>query len=223
MAAPPSPVKGAGLLLRLYDLQSSSDKGIPELSIPDAKVTTITSLTSNDDKSTQGFPSAASAYEVLHISKLIVDDPYAEDVAATKSFVKSLDWQVYGLINKVVRPGLEVEVVPKGATMVCVGITPSEGQYQDYSDWYDSEHIRLLSKVPGWRASARYQLAKAFGRDDGIAPFITVHFYDEANGLGGKEWQESVSTEWTKRIREGVQKPHFRRVWTVGEQRHVTE
>lgn len=222
MAAPPIPIKGAGLLLRLFN-PSTTSITLPILNVPGSVPTSSTTLTSTDDKTTSGSPTGCIAYEVLHLSKLIVEAGYLSDVAATKENASASDlaWQVYKLMTKRTRPGLEDQITPKGCPMVCVGITPGEGKYQDYADWFDEEHAELLSKVPGWRSSARYQLAKSFGTEGFVAPFIAVHFYDEVNGLGGEEWTASISTEWTKRIRNATERPHFRRIWTVIEQEKI--
>jgi hypothetical protein len=221
MSAPPIPVKGAGLLFRLYSRTDSSNKIDLEWDIPGAAITTITALSSTDEKVIDGYPNASITYKVGHISKLISGEAYHRDVAINKDNTTSLDWHVYKLISERTRPGLETVPLPAGSTMICVGVTPREGYYQDYADWFDEEHAQLISKVPGWRSSKRYQLAKTFGRDGVVAPFIAVHFYDQVNGLGGTEWQASVNTEWTKRVRENCSVPHFRRVWTVEEQREM--
>ena len=88
----------------------------------------------------------------------------------------------------------------------------------DFHNWYKQEHIETLSKVPGWRRSVRYELVEAYGTKGGVTPFVALHFYDEINGLGGPEWQASVGTEWTARIKANTAKPHHRRIWTVEEQ-----
>jgi hypothetical protein len=215
MSAPPVPVKGAGLLFRLYSPKNPQTKIDLALDIPGAAISTITSLSSTDEKVVDGYPSANIVYKVEHLSKLISGEAYDRDVAQNKDNTCLLEWQVYKFISERSKPGLETDILPARSTVICVGITPSEGHYQDYADWFESEHAELLSKVPGWRASKRYQLAKAFGREGFVAPFIAVHFYDQENGLGGTEWKASVNTDWTKKVRENCSVPHFRRVWTV--------
>lgn len=210
------PVKGAGILLRLYTPSSSPNELETKIDIPGANITQITTLSSTDDKVASGSPTNSIVYDVLHISKFLIPGAYENDPAHTKG-TASLDWQVYKRISKRTRPGLEAELHPKGSTMVCIGITPNEGAFEDYSNWYEQEHLGMIALVPGWRQSERYELAKAFGSPNGVAPYIAVHYYDEVNGLGGPEWKASVDTEWTARVRANCAKPHFRRIWTVGE------
>lgn len=140
------------------------------------------------------------------------------DPALQNQTIESLNWQVYKKLSKNGRPGTEDQPIPRNSTVVCVGITPKEGTTEDYVKWFEEEHLGLLQLIPGWRSSARYELAASFGGPDDVAPYLAFHVYDEKNGLGGPEWRRSVETEWTKRVRDNVAVPHFRRVWTVGEQ-----
>lgn len=213
-----APMKGAGLLFRLYtpsrNLKTTIDS---TLDIPGAVIKSIITAVSNDEKVELGAPSANIIYEVKHISKLLSPEVYEEDPAHKTGVADRLEWQVYKLVTKVTRPGTETEANPRASTMICVGVTPNEGTYDGYATWYDEEHVKLLSKVPGWRSSARYQLAVSFGSLKGVPPYLAVHFYDEKNGLGGPEWRKSVETEWTLKVRENCA-PHYRRVWIVEEQ-----
>jgi hypothetical protein len=216
--------KGPGLLLRQYTpsplVSTSHDTS---LEFPGANITSITTLASTDDKVTTGSPSHCAIYEVLHISKLLNDDANTKYLAESKEST-SLDWQVYRLVSKRSRAGFEEKdngVVASGATIVCVGVTPKLDSFEDYSKWFEEEHAELLSKVPGWVKSSRYELAKSYGSQGHVAPFIAVHLYDELNGLGGPEWKKSVETEWTLRVREQCAVPHFRRVWIVKEQKKL--
>jgi len=213
-----APIKGAGLLVRLYTPTQNYKTTInPTLDIPGADVKSMITATSNDDKVKSGAPSASIIYEIKHISKLLSPSAYEKDPAHQNGTINSLEWQVYKLVTKVSRPGTESEANPKASTMICVGVTPNENTYDEYASWYDQEHVRLLSKVPGWRSSARYELAASFGSPQAVAPYLAVHLYDERNGLGGPEWRRSVETEWTLKVR-GNCAPHYRRVWTVEDQ-----
>jgi hypothetical protein len=213
------PVKGPGVLLRLYSSSSFSQTAIEHsLDVPGADIKSLTTLRSTDDKVVSGSPSANILYEVKHISKLLIPGAYEKDTAHNDGTTTSLNWQVYKLISKISRPGTEDQVAPSNSTMVCIGITPMEGAFEDYSKWYEEEHLGLLSLVPGWRSSARYELAASFGGPKVVAPYIAMHFYDEVNGLGGPEWKRSVETDWTKKVRRNCAVPHFRRVWSVESQ-----
>lgn len=219
------PTKGAGILYRLYEpLSLGSANASPDLEIPDARITSITSLGSTDAYSVVGSPAHAQVYEVLHISKLLKEGAFEEDVSRSASVSKSLTWHVYKRGFRLVHPDKQRGdgVLPKGAVMVAIEVTPGVEHYEEYARWFDDEHAKLLSRVPGWIESSRYELAKSFGDHEGkSAPFLAVHFYDEVNGLGGAEWMESTTTEWTQRTRDTYVSPMFRRLWSVVEQRRM--
>lgn len=212
--------------MRLYTPSPSTSADFEtSLDFPGANIFSITSLTSTDDKVIAGSPSNNTIYEVLHISKLLNDDANIKYLAEPKDFTGPIDWQVHKLVSKRSRAGFEAKEggdVPAGSTMICVGVTPKPESFEEYSKWFEEEHVELLSKVPGWIKSSRYELAKAYGSQGHVAPFIAVHLYDKVNGLGGPEWKKSVETDWTLRIREQCAVPHFRRVWVVKDQKPVS-
>lgn len=61
----------------------------------------------------------------------------------------------------------------------------------------------MLSKIPGYRRSLRYQL----GKDDFAkrtpkdAPrFIAIHEFDDLSGLDGPELKAADTSAWTKKV-----------------------
>ncbi|KAE9374234.1 hypothetical protein N431DRAFT_437705 [Stipitochalara longipes BDJ] len=211
------PTKGAGILLRLYKAISEPPLD-PKIDVPGACITKITTISSTDDKVKSGASSAGFLYHVKHISRFLLDGAYKNDPAYFDDPGTSVDWLVYKRISELSRGGHE-DTTPPGSVMICVAITPKDAD--NYSNWYEEEHQGMITRVPGWRKSERYELAQAFGSETGAAPFLAVHLYDEENGLGGVEWKASVDTEWSKKIREDVIVPHYRRVWKVVEQTNV--
>jgi hypothetical protein len=216
------PTKGAGILLRLY--KPISEPALdPVIDVPGACITQITTLSSSDDKAKLGASNAGFLYHVKHISRFLLEGAYEKDPGYSKDPANSVDWLIYKRISELSRHNTEEQedktTAPSDSVMVCVAITPKDAG--DYSKWYEEEHQGMITKVPGWRKSERYELAKAFGTQTGAAPFLAVHIYDEKNGLGGEEWKASIDTAWSKKIRENVVVPHYRRVWQVVEQRNV--
>jgi hypothetical protein len=71
----------------------------------------------------------------------------------------------------------------------------------DFDAWYRQEHLHMLSKIPGYRRSLRYELGPpvpVLGVGD-PAEFLTVHEFDSLSGMNGPEAAECNSTEWTGR------------------------
>jgi hypothetical protein len=172
----------------------------------------------DDDKT----PSWNTIFFVKDISPLLASSQYYDaDVAASRE-ASSPSWVICSYINGRDTAGtVERQTTPhvppsspiRGSILVINGSTPREDKENDYHRWYDQEHGGKLTQVPGWRASRRYALSKAYGSVD-VAKFYGFNLYDEENGLGGPEWKAGV-TEWTLRIRSNAAKPNIRRVWKV--------
>ena len=155
----------------------------------------------------------------------VLNDPsyYSDDVKAHSGDFASIAWEVCAFLNGrdtseakelAEKPHLLPRPPAIGSTLVSNGGTPPSDGEQDYLDWYSLEHSALLSLVPGWNNCRRYRHEKTYGKTD-IATFYGWNYYDKENGLGGPEWQASVDTAWTTRVRTNAAKPNLRRVWKV--------
>lgn len=81
------------------------------------------------------------------------------------------------------------------SVLVGVALTPPEDIENDFNRWYSEEHIRLLSRVPGWLRSRRFELLEGRG-----PKYLALHEYARINGLTrSSEFQAATTTEWTKR------------------------
>jgi hypothetical protein len=99
---------------------------------------------------------------------------------------------------------------------VWVGMSPIDTpeSVKHYSDFCIDEHLPLLMKVPGWRCGTRYKHVTTFGKaKEYVAPFLTIHQYDEQNGLEGPEWKKSVTSARHAELLKHLEKPPHRRVW----------
>jgi hypothetical protein len=71
-----------------------------------------------------------------------------------------------------------------------------------YEEWFDKEHVPMLSKVPGWRRSRRF--VNSTLEQHGELQVLAIHEYDPENGLGGEEFQAPISTPWRDQIFQEV-------------------
>lgn len=173
-------------------------------------------------------PKYNTAYFLSDITPVLNSSSYyEEDIKVHSGGLTSLAWEVCAFIKG--RDSSEAKELSShphllptppaiGSTVVSNGGTPSPGWEQDYEDWYNSEHSGLLSLVPGWNNCRRYRHIKTYGNMD-IATVYGWNYYDAENGLGGPEWQASM-TPWTKKVRGNAAKPNLRRVWKVLEVHH---
>ncbi|ENI04658.1 hypothetical protein COCC4DRAFT_81629 [Bipolaris maydis ATCC 48331] len=83
----------------------------------------------------------------------------------------------------------------------------------DFDKWYREEHIPLLSRMPGFIRSRRYEVKTAYtikqlqpSDDMQIVPkYYALHEFG-GEALPWKQIEESVGTEWAKKVMGSVQK-----------------
>ncbi|KIX03270.1 uncharacterized protein Z518_06822 [Rhinocladiella mackenziei CBS 650.93] len=71
--------------------------------------------------------------------------------------------------------------------------------------WYDQEHLRHISMIPGWRRTRRFQLVESTDPKNGVVELLAVHDFDQVNGLGGMEHEQVQATPWRAKILEMVE------------------
>ncbi|KIW86631.1 uncharacterized protein Z519_12756 [Cladophialophora bantiana CBS 173.52] len=71
----------------------------------------------------------------------------------------------------------------------------------DYNNFYRDEHLYMLSRVPGYRRSQRYQLESSDDVDLSAVPrFMAVHEFETLDALDGPELREADASPNTHRI-----------------------
>jgi hypothetical protein len=78
-----------------------------------------------------------------------------------------------------------------GALLLCVWWQPAPGTEAAFHDWYRQEHIPMLSQVPGWLRSRRFELT------DGDGPaFLAMHDLASADVFDHPDYPLASSTPW---------------------------
>jgi hypothetical protein len=83
-----------------------------------------------------------------------------------------------------------------GLLMIALNIPPEVEA--DFNAWYDTEHIPILSKVPGVLSARRF-------RGAGNRKYVALYHLATPEVQDGAEWKEARESAWTDRL-----KPHFR-------------
>jgi hypothetical protein len=84
----------------------------------------------------------------------------------------------------------------------------------EWDNFYRSEHVRLISKTPGYRRMIRYTIASrsvlsSFERSFPEPPtWLAVHEFDGTE-LPWKALQETDETEWAKKLIPGIKDVDF--------------
>ncbi|KAF2456053.1 hypothetical protein BDY21DRAFT_55168 [Lineolata rhizophorae] len=92
--------------------------------------------------------------------------------------------------------------VQPGKYLLTVEMSPADES--TYHMFYEDEHLPLLTKVPGYRRTLRYEMGP---RDPILTPkrdlpgFFVGHEYDSLDGLAGEEMDAAMSTDLAKTVR----------------------
>lgn len=80
---------------------------------------------------------------------------------------------------------------------VIVGLT---SQAEDgLLDWYRTEHIPLLLRIPGWRRIRQFRLVEGAGER-----ILTIHDIDDPAACDTGLWKEATSTRWREQVMSDV-------------------
>lgn len=123
-------------------------------------------------------------------------DRYRE-VGATKPvkeiepLLKNVDARNYAVIF----PGLLLSNLDKGNIIRTVEMNVAPEGEQDFNDWYNKEHIPILSKVPGvmsiWRA---VHLGEEGHK------YLTIYFQENMSVQQREDYKKASQTDWRKRL-----------------------
>lgn len=95
-----------------------------------------------------------------------------------------------------------------------ITLTDAEGAAEGYRTWYEEEHAKMLSKVPGWVRSRLYRTSYLEG-GKGTPSFLALHDYKRENGLGGPEHKASMSTSYREEVFGKYVASKGRRTWSL--------
>ena len=90
---------------------------------------------------------------------------------------------------------------------IAVSMRVNEADLAEYNKWYDEEHTGMLSKIPGWLRTRRFEMI--VGGIKGMPPAgqvecLAVHDYAEKNGINGPEHKAAQDTPWRTKVMERV-------------------
>lgn len=100
----------------------------------------------------------------------------------------------------------------RGLMLRGLGVDPEHTD--EFDDWYNSEHLPNLSRVPGVLRARRYSLNAKASHLKGDPPlYMAVYEVESCDVLQGEEWQRATDTPWTNRVRRFFSGPSLRNVY----------
>jgi hypothetical protein len=81
-------------------------------------------------------------------------------------------------------------------TLFMVTSSVSGDETEEFDAWYDTEHVPLLLRVPGWNTIRRYRVTASSRRTTHVA----LHYLDGPAVLDSQGRANAGRTEWTKKL-----------------------
>lgn len=87
-----------------------------------------------------------------------------------------------------------------------VAMEPGPGSDQDFNDWFQRQHLDMLSMCNGYVRTILFKLEQEQPRTDPSKPstvppsYLAVHEFETLDSMDHKQFQRTQETEWAKRI-----------------------
>lgn len=94
------------------------------------------------------------------------------------------------------------------------GLNIDKAHEEEFEDWYVTEHIPNLSRVPGVVRARRYMLSpEASNLKGNPAPYMAVYEVEEPQVVRTEAWDRAAMTPWTMHMRKHFTPPSLRNVY----------
>ncbi|KAF8963592.1 hypothetical protein BDZ97DRAFT_1758439 [Flammula alnicola] len=124
---------------------------------------------------------------------------YLTTKLSSTSFGISTQWQIYAPLAFHLEPA---QIANEAAhILVCNAMTPTPQNEEDFNNWYNDEHILLLSRSPGWMRSARYRLVDC---SHDAPRYLAMHAWKSRSAFETPEYKLAVETPWKVRVVDKV-------------------
>jgi hypothetical protein len=84
---------------------------------------------------------------------------------------------------------------PEAGGLILVSMDVRPEQEEEFNDWYDTEHIPLLSAVPGVIAARRFSALS------GSPKYVALYHVEDISCYGIRSWTRANETPWILRMR----------------------
>ncbi|KAH8812826.1 hypothetical protein F5884DRAFT_786498 [Xylogone sp. PMI_703] len=175
-------------------------------------------------------PEWLASYELESVD-VLESEPYKAQWAGMPDWERRmltdltvLDRRVYRLLSR--KTSVDYDSRAKeGHVFQYVGLEPSaQLDSPELDRWYAEEHVPLLSSVPGWLRSTRWELVDAKGaagsrpndNADKIPRFMAIHEWESAESFQHPEFKRAISTEWRNSVMDRqTREKEERRSWKL--------
>ena len=111
-------------------------------------------------------------------------------------------------------PSPEPADVSRAQALMLIGLNIDPVCQEEFEDWYNTEHLPRLSRVPGVVRARRYKVHAEAPRLVGNPPvYMAVYEIEGPEVPESEEWRQASETSWTKRLRRFHQGSMLRNVY----------
>lgn len=142
----------------------------------------------------------------LHSEEMFaMQDSTKSDLLPEGNALKCVDFgaRFYEHIQTYELPGAKSD---PAAYAFLVAMEPGPGSDQDFNDWFQRQHLDMLSMCNGYVRTILFKLEQEQPRTDPSKPstvppsYLAVHEFETLDSMDHKQFQRTQETEWAKRI-----------------------
>jgi hypothetical protein len=119
----------------------------------------------------------------------LTDEPPAEPAAHRDTEKPLLSWD----LEQVVPGNLPAPERAGGVVLVSMDCSPEVSE--EFNEWYNTEHIPLLSAVPGMIAARRFRAHR------GSPGYVALYHVKDIGIYASPTWMAANETPWIRRLR----------------------
>lgn len=162
-------------------------------------------------------PKWLSVYELANVdaASAWLSQFQPSSTGAAASF-DTLEMRIYELFSAKTSPGYAAALGTERIFRT-IGLQPGpELSEKEFNEWYEDEHVPLLSAVPGWLKSTRWilkkksgwtrqdeegtvQIRKEEGEED-LARYFSIHEWESVGSFSLPEFKLATNTPWRDRV-----------------------
>lgn len=139
--------------------------------------------------------------------KAVMANQTANDISVMSRLV-TLSRNMYIRFATVLNPDIDAAAALPAKFILVVGVAPAPDKLEEVNKWYEEEHLRAMSMVPGFVRARRYKLNSSVefaGNADVNAPIVAFPYltlYDRESDKYTAEpaFKNAMSTPWAVKV-----------------------
>ncbi|KAK4635687.1 hypothetical protein CLAFUW4_01859 [Fulvia fulva] len=186
--------------LPVFERRDTTDAGLLQLSLPN--LSTLSCYDAKDDLT----PLSRLVFQLPDISLLAQFDEQAQSrfggtsTAWEQSVLEASVSPARKIYRNVSATGQSASLAP---IHLAVSTRIDEADDESFNEWYESEHVVMMGKIPGWVRTRRFKRLRAYGEDlpAGQTEYLAIYEFQAENGLQGPIHKAASATPGTANVR----------------------